>query len=238
MRNYIWLKENDPFPPVDKADRHGILALGGDLSVQRLVAAYSSGIFPWYEDDQPIIWWSPDPRFVVFPEKTAPARSMRKILERGDFDIRFDTAFEEVIRSCSRAPRPDQDGTWITEDMIQAYCALHREGFAHSVEAWKDGTLAGGLYGVSIGGMFCGESMFTRVSNASKAAFLTLAELLKQKKFIVIDSQVHTSHVESLGGEHIPRAEYLSLIKKALTLPTIKGNWGTLLQPAAASEQK
>jgi leucyl/phenylalanyl-tRNA---protein transferase len=230
MRKYIWLNETDSFPPVEKADKHGILALGGDLSVQRLINAYSNGIFPWYEDDQPIIWWSPDPRFVVFPEKIPLSRSMKKILDRKEFDIHFDTSFESVIRSCSQSPRPGQNGTWITEDMITAYCNLHREGFAHSIEAWKDGELAGGLYGVSIGGMFCGESMFTKVSNASKAAFLTLAELLRRKNFIVIDSQVHTAHVESLGGEHIPRTEYLELIKKALTLPTIKGNWGSLIQ--------
>jgi leucyl/phenylalanyl-tRNA--protein transferase len=227
MRKYVWLSEHDPFPPVESADRHGILALGGDLSVSRLIDAYSSGIFPWYEDDQPIIWWSPDPRFVVFPGKVPLTRSMRKILERKEFEIRFDTAFERVIRECARSPRPGQNGTWITEDMINAYCALHREGYAHSVESWKDGELAGGLYGVSIGGLFCGESMFTRVSNASKAAFLTLADNLHRRGFLVIDSQVHTDHVESLGGEHISRKEYLAVVKQSLTLPTIRGNWGS-----------
>ena len=225
MRRYIWLEGDDPFPPAGAADRYGILCLGGDLSVERLLDAYSRGIFPWYDDDQPIIWHSPDPRFVVFPDKVRMSKSMRQVLNRKEFTITADTAFEQVIRACSETPRRKQDGTWITPDMIDAYIRLHDEGYAHSIEAWKDGSLAGGLYGVSLGRIFCGESMFTRVSNASKAAFISLAEALRQREFMVIDSQVHTDHVESLGGESISRNRYLLILREAIRHPTIRGSW-------------
>jgi leucyl/phenylalanyl-tRNA---protein transferase len=223
MRNYPWLDGNTPFPPVETADRQGILALGGDLSVSRLLDAYTHGIFPWFDDDQPIIWWSPNPRFVLFPEKVLVSRSMKKILARGEFTITYDRCFREVMSACSEAPRRGQRGTWITAEMLEAYCNLHAEGYAHSVEAWKNDSLVGGMYGICLGRAFFGESMFSRESNASKAAFLTLAEKLKALDFAIIDSQVHTNHIESLGGEHIPRKEYLAIINEALKQPTLKG---------------
>ena len=225
MRRYIWIEENDPFPPTGMADRYGILCLGGDLSPERLIDAYSKGIFPWYEEDQPVIWHCPDPRFVVFPENVNVSKSMRQVLNRKEFTITADTSFEQVIRACAETPRRKQDGTWITPDMIAAYIELHHLGLAHSIEAWKDGQLAGGLYGVSLGKIFCGESMFARVSNASKAAFLTLAAVLKEQNFLLIDSQVHTDHVESLGGESISRSRYLFLLHEALKHETLKGSW-------------
>ena len=226
MRKYLWLADDSPFPPVDEADRHGILALGGDLSVRRLVNAYSHGIFPWFEDDQPVIWWSPDPRFVLFPEKLCVSKSMRQVLARGIFRITYDARFRDVIVECSKSPRRNQHGTWITHDMIEAYCILHKEGLAHSVEVWNNDSLVGGLYGVSIGKIFCGESMFAKESNDSKAGFITLVGDLVQKDFLLIDSQVHTDHLESLGAEEISRKEYLRILAEALTHETIRGNWG------------
>jgi leucyl/phenylalanyl-tRNA--protein transferase len=227
MRSYVWLEGDTPFPPAGTADRSGILCLGGDLSPERLIDAYSRGIFPWYDEEQPIIWHSPDPRFVLFPEKIKVSRSMRQVLSRREFAVTGDTAFEEVIRSCSKTPRRRQDGTWITTDMIEAYIRLHREGYAHSVEAWKDGILAGGLYGVSLGNVFFGESMFANVSNASKAAFITLTEILIKQGITLIDSQVHTDHLASLGAESISRNRYLSLLKEGMLAPTRKGSWSS-----------
>jgi leucyl/phenylalanyl-tRNA--protein transferase len=229
MRYYPWIEDDTPFPPVDSADQHGILALGGDLTVERLLNAYSHAIFPWYDEDQPVIWWSPDPRFVLFPEKLRVSKSMRQVIKRGIFEIRFDTAFREVISSCAETPRRHERGTWITPDMLKAYCMLHENGYAHSVEAWRDGKLAGGLYGVSLGSMFFGESMFTREANASKAAFITLVTKLINHGFSLVDSQVHTNHLESLGAEEIPRTEYLEHLSLGLSQPTLKGNWGEIL---------
>jgi leucyl/phenylalanyl-tRNA---protein transferase len=228
MRPYIWLADDSPFPPVDEADEHGILALGGNLSLRRLVNAYSHGIFPWFEDDQPVIWWSPDPRFVLFPGKLRVSKSMRQVLNRGIFRVTYDAEFREVITECSKSSRRNQHGTWITNEMIEAYCVLHGEGLAHSVEVWKDTSLAGGLYGVSIGKIFCGESMFAKESNASKAGFITLVGDLALKDFLLIDSQVHTDHLESLGAEEISRSDYLRILSEALTLGTIRGNWGKI----------
>jgi leucyl/phenylalanyl-tRNA--protein transferase len=224
MKYYQWLEDDDPFPPVETADQYGVLCLGGDLSTVRLLDAYSKGIFPWYEEDQPIIWHAPDPRFVLFPDNLAVSRSMRQVLKRNEFEITFDRSFFDVMLSCA-APRRKQQGTWITSDMLDAYCELHNEGYAHSVEAWKDGRLAGGLYGVSLGKIFFGESMFSLVPNASKAAFITLMGDLKAKGFELIDSQVYTDHLSSLGAENISRDRYCELLKRYLSYPTDKGKW-------------
>ena len=192
-----------------------------------LLSAYSQGIFPWFSAEDPVLWWSPDPRFVVFPgEVHAPAR-MKRILRQGRFSFRLDTSFREVITACAQAPRPGQGGTWITPGMIEAYCRMHELGYAHCVEAWADGKLAGGLYGISLGRIFFGESMFSRVSNASKAAFLFLAEFLPSRDCELIDSQVRTPHVASLGGRDIPREEYLAHLRRLLKYDTFKGAWST-----------
>jgi leucyl/phenylalanyl-tRNA---protein transferase len=228
MRYYPWIDDDTPFPPVDTADNHGILALGGELTVDRLLTAYSSAIFPWYDEDQPVIWWSPDPRFVLFPGEISVSKSMRQILRRNIFSITYDRAFRQVISSCAGSPRRHERGTWITPEMIDAYCALHEAGYAHSAEAWQNETLVGGLYGVSLGSVFFGESMFTLVSNASKAAFITLAGDLSRHGFTLIDSQVHNDHMESLGGIEIPRQRYLDLLADGLKNDTIKGNWNRL----------
>lgn len=221
----FYLTDKILFPPVHYAEPSGILAVGGDLAPQRLLEAYRRGIFPWFSDDSPIIWWSPDPRFVVYPGEVRITRSMRQVLERGIFRITFDTAFRDVITACSM-PRKHDNGTWITGEMIEAYVKLHELGYAHSVEAWSGDTLAGGLYGISLGRVFFGESMFARESNASKAAFITLAINLERLGFDIIDCQVHTDHLESLGAFEIPREEFIAIIRRALEGETIKGNWG------------
>ncbi len=216
------------FPPVRLAEENGILAVGGDLSPERLIAAYRSGIFPWYSDDDPIIWWSPDPRFVLFPHDLYVSKTMRQVLRRNIFSISCDRDFRAVIQGC-REPRKRERGTWITDEMLEAYVLLHEMGIAHSVEAWQDGELAGGLYGLSLGGCFFGESMFTRVANASKAAFITLVKKLTELGFVIIDCQVHTAHLESLGAVHIDREEYLEILDAGLKQETIQGNWKGML---------
>ena len=217
MRRIEWLAEDpaEPFPPVEQAllDPDGLLAVGGDLSPQRLLNAYQHGIFPWYTEGEPILWWSPDPRCVLFPEKLKISRSLRKTLRKKLFEVRMDTAFEAVMRACAEN-RPNQKGTWITEDILQAYVNMHQLGFAHSVECWQDGQLAGGLYGMAIGKVFFGESMFSRKTDASKVAMVYLCEYLKQHGFRLIDSQVYTQHLESLGAELIPRTRFVELLKK------------------------
>ncbi|OHD56094.1 MAG: leucyl/phenylalanyl-tRNA--protein transferase [Spirochaetes bacterium GWF1_51_8] len=217
------------FPPVELSEPDGLLAIGGDLSIERLIEAYTHGIFPWYSDDMPILWWSPDPRFILYPDRLHVSRRMERILRSGEFEIRFDTAFRDVITGCSEAPREGQDGTWIVAEMIEAYVSLHEQGIAHSAEAWKDGKLAGGLYGVSLGGMFFGESMFARVSNASKAAFITLVRKMKEAGIHFIDSQLHTDHLESLGAENMTRKEYMDILNRELDFPTLQGDWGEML---------
>jgi len=213
------------FPPAEYSNPDGILAVGGDLSPERLIAAYTHGIFPWYSSETPIIWWSPDPRFVVFPSDVKVSKSMRQVLKREIFEIKFDTSFREVITACS-GKRKHEKGTWITAEMIEAYVVLHKLGYAHSIEAWHKGKLAGGLYGVSLGGMFFGESMFSRESNASKAAFIVLAHNLVNLGFDLIDSQVHTDHMESLGAFEMDRDIFLGIVKKSVKRDSIKGNWG------------
>lgn len=204
------------FPPVDAALSDGLLAVGGDLSVDRLLLAYRSGIFPWFNEEDPILWWSPDPRCVLFPEGLKVSKSMKALLKKEAFDFRMDTDFEQTIISCATVPREGQPGTWITPDIAAAYIALHQQGYAHSAEAWQDGQLVGGLYGVLLGKVFFGESMFSRVSNASKYAFIRLVQQLQDQGIRMIDCQMHTPHLESLGAELIPRSRFIRLLKDYL----------------------
>ncbi len=220
------INEDIIFPPVEFAEDNGILAIGGDLSPERLLHAYSQGIFPWYSDDDPIIWWSPDPRFVLFPSEIKISKSMRQVLSRKIFNITYDRNFEAVIKGCSE-PRNGQEGTWITDEMLAAYTALHRLGFAHSVEAWDEDGLAGGLYGVSLGRCFFGESMFTSKANASKASFITMSKKLHELGFLIIDCQVYTDHLESLGARSISRHEFINIVNQGLQFDTLRGNWGS-----------
>lgn len=200
------------FPPVEQADSDGLLAIGGDLSIETLLTAYRSGIFPWFSKGEPIMWWSPDPRFVLLPGNLIVSTSMEKILKRGEFEIRYNTAFEEVIRHCSKIKRKGHRGTWITEEMINAYIDFHKAGYAMSGEAWKDGKLVGGFYGVKLGKCFFGESMFSKVSNASKAAFISFAREFFENGGVLIDCQVYTEHLATLGAEMIPRPNFVKMI--------------------------
>lgn len=214
----LYLLDDDLwFPPVKEALDDGLLAVGGDLSIERLLLAYRSGIFPWFNDDELPMWWSPDPRFVLFPNELKISKSMSQLLRRAAFDFRVNTAFEEVIRSCQQAKRKDQDGTWITEEIVNAYGALHRLGYAHSAEAWKDGVLVGGLYGIKLGNLFFGESMFSTESNASKYAFISYVRQLQATGVVLIDCQVHTNHLESLGARMIPRSRFIALVEEHQT---------------------
>ena len=206
------------FPPVTQALDDGLLALGGDLGAQRLLLAYSMGIFPWYSHDEPPLWWSPDPRFVIFPGELKVSKSMKQLLKRNAFDFRVNTSFETVIRNCMNAPRPGQDGTWISEDVVEAYTTLHHMGHAFSAEAWQDDELIGGLYGILMGKVFFGESMFSRRSNASKYAFIKWVQLLQEQGVQLIDCQVYTDHLESLGARMIPRATFVDMLDE-LILP-------------------
>ncbi|MGL4597052.1 MAG: leucyl/phenylalanyl-tRNA--protein transferase [Bacteroidia bacterium] len=196
------------FPPLEYADEDGLLAVGGDLRVERILAAYRLGIFPWFNKNEPILWWCPDPRFVLFPEKVHVSKSMARVLRGGAFEITQNTNFEGVIRACSKIKRRGQRGTWLIPEMMAAYTELHRLGFAQSVEAWQDGKLVGGFYGIKLGRCFFGESMFSEVTNASKAAFLTFVQQFQDAGGVLIDCQVHTSHLESLGAEFIPRDNF------------------------------
>lgn len=210
------LGKDTKFPDPGLADPDGLLALGGTLSKNSLIRAYTSGIFPWYSAEDPLLWWSPDPRFVLFPEKFKRSKSLIQRIRKKDYEVRFDTDFQAVISACARMERPDQDGTWITPEMIRAYTRFHQAGYAHSVEVWMKGTLAGGLYGVGIGKAFFGESMFHTVRDASKIATWFLVERCLELGIHFIDSQVHTEHLERLGAEEIPRKDYLKRLKTAL----------------------
>lgn len=222
----IYLLPEEPFfPPVDEAEPDGLIAIGGDLSVSRLLQAYSLGIFPWFVEDEDFFWYSPDPRMVLFPEQYKVPNSLQRIVKHNLFEVRFDTDFAQVIRSCSETGRPDQDGTWISTEFIEAYTALHHKGFAHSVETYSDGKLVGGLYGVSLGAAFFGESMFFSMSNASKVAFHGLVGFCKQHGFKFIDCQVETAHLMKLGASLIPRNDYMALLEEALMKPTCQGQW-------------
>jgi leucyl/phenylalanyl-tRNA--protein transferase len=213
------------FPPPENAERDGLLAVGGDLTPERLLLAYGMGIFPWFDETQPILWHSPDPRHVLVPSEVAISRSLRKRLARTPFALTLDTDFAAVIHGCALAPRKGQDGTWITPEMVDAYQRLHDLGFAHSVEAWQDGELVGGLYGVSLGGCFFGESMFTRRDDASKVAFVALAHQLADWGFDLIDCQVHTGHLARFGAKAWSRRKFLAALEHSLARPTRRGRW-------------
>jgi leucyl/phenylalanyl-tRNA--protein transferase len=201
------------FPPVSHANRDGILAIGGDLSRERLQLAYKSGIFPWFNEGEPIIWWSPNPRMVLFPDELIVSKSMRNIINRNIFRVTFNQNFRDVISNCQQVKRDGQTGTWITNEMIEAYCKLHEQGIAKSVEVWQNDQLVGGLYGIDLGHVFCGESMFSLVSNASKVAFIALTNQLKRDNYSLLDCQVYNEHLESLGCAEIERDAFMTLLK-------------------------
>jgi leucyl/phenylalanyl-tRNA--protein transferase len=213
------------FPVPEDAEPSGLLAVGGDLGAERLLLAYSMGIFPWYEDGLPILWHSPDPRMILLPGHLRVSRSLRKALRDQSFEIRLDGDFEAVIRACAHAPRDGQDGTWITEEMVDAYLRLFELGCAHSAEAWRGAELVGGLYGVSLGGCFFGESMFASCANASKVAFVALVEQLARWEFDLIDCQVHTDHLARFGATEWPRSRFLSALEESLAKQTRRGRW-------------
>lgn len=224
------------FPPVSWASPEGVVAVGGQPDPETLKAAYSRGIFPWPHEGVPLLWFSPDPRFVLPPGEAHVGRSLRKEMRSGGFEMRADTAFREVIRGCSARPRPGQDGTWITGEMIAGYTALHEEGIAHSIEAWKDGRLAGGLYGISLGGVFFGESMYAEVPNASKVAFATLLANLIRWRFALVDCQAYTDHLAGFGAVEWRRSRFLAALKRALREPTRPGPWTLELGSVEAAE--
>lgn len=215
------------FPNVEEAE-DGLLAVGGDLSSKRLISSYSSGVFPWFSDDEPIMWWAPDPRFILYLKDLKVSKSMKSILKKDTFQFTLDTAFSEVIDNCQKAPRKDQDGTWITKEMKESYTTLHQQGIAHSVEVWKGKDLVGGLYGVSLGKAFFGESMFSKESNASKAALIFLSQFLSKHGIPFIDCQVHTDHLTTLGAKDVPRKEFMELLAGALQGESLVGNWNTI----------
>ena len=214
------------FPPVDRASPEGLLAVGGDLHPERILTAYRHGIFPWYNEGEPILWWSPDPRAVLFPEKLHLSRSLARRLRSNVFTVTLDTCFRTVMEQCA-GPRPQypEGGTWITGDMLEAYTGLHTLGYAHSVETWQEGCLVGGLYGLAIGGAFFAESMFTRVDDASKVALARLVRQLHAWNFQLIDCQQSSPHVMRFGAEEIPRRDFVRLLSQALTLPDKRGPW-------------
>ena len=209
----VILKKEILFPNVETANRDGIIAIGGDLSQERLILAYKSGIFPWYNEGEPIVWYSPDPRMVLYPKKLEISKSMRSVLNSGKFKITFNQNFEEVITNCKMIDRKDQPGTWITDEMQKAYIGLHKTGIAKSVEVWQNDTMVGGLYGIDIGHGFCGESMFSKVSNASKTAFIHLVQKCEKENYKIIDCQVYNEHLASLGAEEISRKEFIKILK-------------------------
>jgi leucyl/phenylalanyl-tRNA---protein transferase len=221
-----WLSAGDPFPPVSLAleDPNGLLAAGGELSAAHLLDGSRKGIFPWCSAGQPVLWWSPDPRMVLRPAAFRASRSLRKRLRRRDYTVRCDTDYAEVMRACAQ-PRPDQPGTWITPDMVRAYTALHHAGYAHSVETWIDGELAGGLYGVALGRVFFGESMFARTPDASKIALAHLARQLHRWHFGLIDCQMATAHLASLGAAEVPRDEFMRALAELVNYPSRTGTW-------------
>jgi leucyl/phenylalanyl-tRNA--protein transferase len=220
------LKTDLCFPDVEESTEEGIVAVGGDLSVERLILAYSKGIFPWYSSDKsPILWWSPDPRFVLFPENLIVSKSMRPYFNQNKFKVTWDQNFEDVIKNCQKIDREDQPGTWITSKMLAAYIQLHKKGYAHSVEVWLENELVGGLYGISLGKVFFGESMFAKVSNASKFGFISLVNQLKQKGFLLIDCQQETKHLESLGANAIKRKDFIDILNDNNIEETYIGSW-------------
>lgn len=226
-----WLEGDAPFPPLELAltDPNGLLAAGAELSAPRLLDAYRQGIFPWFSEGEPILWWSPDPRMVLFPEEFRLRRSLLQTLRRADYEVRLDTAFAQVMQACAATPRRGQHGTWISADICAAYGALHNQGLAHSVEIWREGKLVGGLYGVALGRMFYGESMFSLVRDASKIALAHLVRLLRREQFGLIDCQMKTAHLASLGAREIPRADFSTRLQRLIQqspahLP-VHGRW-------------
>jgi leucyl/phenylalanyl-tRNA--protein transferase len=223
-----WLNDDKhQFPPADHASEEGVLAVGGDLSTERLLTAYALGIFPWFNEGDPITWWSPDPRMVLFPSELKVSKSMRPYFSQGKYTLSVDKDFEGVMRNCQQ-PRGMHGGTWITEDMVEAYVRLHELGYAHSVEVWQGDDMVGGLYGVAIGKCFFGESMFTRLSNASKFGFIYMVKMLEALGFWLIDCQQATSHLGSLGARPIHRADFLKIMERNRTQETLRGHWGAL----------
>jgi leucyl/phenylalanyl-tRNA--protein transferase len=222
------LGEDCHFPPARLASSDGVIAVGGDLSPRRLIRAYAAGIFPWFSENGPIIWWSPDPRLVLFPEEVHVSKSMRRVLNQDQFRCTLDLNFSEVLGHC-RQSRKGESGTWITDEMAEAYLRLHRLGYAHSVEVWSERHLVGGLYGVSLGSCFFAESKYYQVTNASKFAFIWLARFLKGLGFLMMDCQVTSDHVKSMGAREGPRREFLSDLAKAMRKPTLRGSWEQFL---------
>jgi len=227
-----WLDPDDLFPPIARAlsAPNGLLCAGADLSPERLVAAYSRGIFPWFSEGDPILWWSPDPRMVLFPQELRVSRSLRKAVVRGAYETRFDHDFRAVIEACA-APRKPEGGTWIVPEMVEAYVRLHERGFAHSVESWQDGRLAGGLYGVALGRVFFGESMFAHAPDASKVALVKLVERLNARGFRVIDCQQATAHLASLGARQIPRKAFAQILEDSIQYPLSGERWSRAEDP-------
>jgi leucyl/phenylalanyl-tRNA--protein transferase len=219
------LSDRLAFPPPHFATPEGLLAVGGDLSQERLLLAYRMGIFPWYAEDEPILWWSPDPRLMLYPEALHVSRTLKKVLRKNVFTVTFDRAFEQVITACARVRLQSNEGTWIVRDIHEAYCRLHLSGYAHSVETWSNGHLVGGLYGVSMGRCFFGESMFSRASNASSVALVALVRFLRRLSFDFIDCQVTTAHLMRFGACEIPRSRFLDELRRALKAPTLRGPW-------------
>lgn len=222
------------FPPPESATAEGIVAVGGDVSPERLILAYSQGIFPWPVRGLPLLWFSPDPRFVLELDRVHVPRSLRKRIARGEYEVRFDTAFDAVVLGCAESSRPGQDGTWITDALREGFSTLHRLGYAHSIETYRDGELVGGLYGVSLGRAFFGESMFSRASDASKVAFVTLLGKLSAWEFEFVDCQVHTEHLARFGAGHWTRARFLRALRSTLAFPTREGPWRLDVTPVEA----
>lgn len=219
------LSEKNSFPPPQFAEPEGLLAVGGDLSEKRLLLAYRMGIFPWFSADDPILWWSPDPRLVLYPDALKISDRLGRTIRQGIFKITSDNVFDRVIKACAQTRLKEHQDTWILDEMIEAYCHLHESGYAHSIEVWHEGKLAGGLYGVSLGGCFFGESMFTVVSNASKVALAALCHFLKQLSFDLIDCQVTTAHLKRMGAREIPRSLFLKQLESTMKRPTLCGKW-------------
>lgn len=226
------LSDRVSFPPPHFAAHNGLLAIGGDLSETRLLLAYRMGIFPWFSPDDPILWWSPDPRLVLYPEEVKISRRLLRTINQGIFRVSSDMAFDRVINECAQVRLENGEETWLIDDMISAYTRLYEMGYAHSIETWENGELVGGLYGVSLGGIFFGESMFTRVSNASKIALVALCGYLREKTFDLIDCQVATSHLKRLGAREIPRKYFLKQLETSMNRPTAKGKWSVHLKPS------
>ena len=219
------LSDDIAFPSPHLAPKEGLLAVGGDLTQKRLLMAYRMGIFPWFSNNQPIMWWSPDPRLVLFPDEIRVSRTLKKIIKKKVFHVTMDSAFDQVINQCAQVRLQNNQATWIVEEMIDAYCKLHEFGYAHSVEAWHQGELAGGIYGVSLGRCFFGESMFTQVSNASNVALVKLVEYLLSLSFDMIDCQIVTKHLIRFGAKEIPRARFLEKLNASVEKPTLRGRW-------------